>query len=107
MVVSVSAVGSVAGAAAHYAADNYYTQDQSAAHSEWSGEGAARLGLDGSVDAEQFEAVLAGKLPNGATITGGAGEHRAGMDLTFSAPKSVSLIGLEHRAVNLTRIRLF
>ncbi len=94
MVVSVASVGSAAGAAAYYANDNYYTAEQSAELSEWGGEGAARLELFGKVDAEVFEQVLAGKLPNGATISGGAGEHVAGMDLTFSAPKSVSLIAL-------------
>ena len=94
MVVSVASVGSAAGAAAYYANDNYYTADQSAEHSEWGGEGAARLELFGKVDAEAFEQVLAGKLPNGAVISGGAGEHVAGMDLTFSAPKSVSLVAL-------------
>ena len=94
MVVSVSSVGSAAGAAAYYANDNYYTADQCAEHSEWGGEGAARLELFGKVDADVFEQVLAGKLPNGATISGGASEHVAGMDLTFSAPKSVSLVAL-------------
>lgn len=94
MVVSVSPVGSASGAAAYYASDNYYTADQSAENSEWGGDGAARLGLDGKVEPARFETVLAGKLPNGAVITGGAGEHRPGFDLTFSAPKSVSLVGL-------------
>ena len=94
MVVSVASVGSAAGAAAYYANDNYYTAEQSAELSEWGGDGAARLELFGKVDAEVFEQVLAGKLPNGATISGGAGEHVAGMDLTFSAPKSVSLVAL-------------
>ena len=94
MVVSVASVGSASGAAAYYANDNYYTVDQSAEHSEWGGDGAARLELSGKIDAEVFEQVLSGKLPNGVTISGGAGEHVAGMDLTFSAPKSVSLVGL-------------
>ena len=94
MVVSVSSVGSASGAAAYYAKDNYYTADQPAEHSEWGGKGAERLGLEGHVDAENFEKVLAGKLPNGAVISGGAGEHVAGLDLTFSAPKSVSLVAL-------------
>ena len=94
MVVSVASVGSASGAAAYYANDNYYTAEQSAEHSEWGGDGATRLELFGKVDAEVFEQVLAGKLPNGATISGGAGEHVAGMDLTFSAPKSVSLVAL-------------
>lgn len=94
MVVSVASVGSASGAAAYYAKDNYYTADQSAEHSEWGGEGAARLELFGKVDAAAFEAILSGKLPNGVTLSGGAGEHVAGMDLTFSAPKSVSLVAL-------------
>ena len=94
MVVSVASVGSASGAAAYYANDNYYTVDQSAELSEWGGDGAARLDLSGKIDAEVFEQVLAGKLPNGVTISGGAGEHVAGMDLTFSAPKSVSLVAL-------------
>ena len=83
MVVSVSSVGSASGAAAYYAADNYYTADKAAELSEWGGEGAARLGLSGPVDAALFEAVLSGRLPNGAAISGGGGEHRAGLDLTF------------------------
>jgi conjugative relaxase-like TrwC/TraI family protein len=51
------------------------------------------LGLSGKVDANVFEAVLAGNLPNGEVIPAGTrGEHRPGLDLTFSAPKSVSLL---------------
>ncbi|NJS14193.1 MAG: relaxase domain-containing protein [Sphingopyxis sp.] len=95
VVVSVSPVGSAAGAAEYYAQDNYYLADQSAEASEWGGEGAERLGLLGEVKADQFEAILAGKLPNGVTISGrGGGQHVAGIDLTFSAPKSVSLVAL-------------
>jgi conjugative relaxase-like TrwC/TraI family protein len=41
-----------------------------------------------------FEQVLAGHLPNGEVLTGGAKEHAPGFDLTFSAPKSVSLMAL-------------
>ncbi len=95
VVVSVSSVGSAAGAAEYYAKDNYYLADQSAEQREWGGEGAARLGLGGPVEASQFEAILSGNLPNGVTISGrGGGRHVAGIDLTFSAPKSVSLVGL-------------
>ncbi len=95
MVVSVSSVGSASGAAEYYAKDNYYLADQSAEDSEWGGKGAARLGLEGKVEASQFEAILSGNLPNGVTISGrGGGQHVAGLDLTFSAPKSVSLVGL-------------
>lgn len=92
MVVSVGSVGSATGAAGYYAADNYYVAGDIAAPSEWGGIAAAKLGLDGEVSANAFERLLAGELPYGQTLGANGKEHRAGMDLTFSAPKSVSLI---------------
>ena len=92
--ISVAAVGSASDAAGYYARDNYYTADQHEGASAWAGEGAAELGLSGAVDAEQFEKVLAGELPNGAVLDAKRGEHRPGWDLTLSAPKSVSLLAL-------------
>lgn len=81
-------------AAGYYAADNYYTGEQEGP-SEWGGGGAEALGLSGTVDAEVFAAVLDGKLPNGAVIArGGNGERAQGFELTFSAPKSVSLVAM-------------
>lgn len=80
--------------AAYYATDNYYTGEQEGP-SMWGGEGAAALGLIGTVDATMFAQVLDGKLPNGETIAaGGDGTRNRGFDLTFSAPKSVSLVAL-------------
>jgi conjugative relaxase-like TrwC/TraI family protein len=91
--LSIATVGSAAGASAYYAGDNYYTEGQLTEHSQWLGRGAKALGLEGKVDRSAFEAVLAGRLPDGTVIPDGArGEHRAGFDLTFSAPKSVSLL---------------
>jgi conjugative relaxase-like TrwC/TraI family protein len=95
MVVSVKAIGSASGAASYYAADNYYTASDTPEHQGiWAGEAAARLGLSGSVDAEAFENALKGHLPNGDVIANTAGAHRPGLDMTFSAPKSVSLLAL-------------
>ncbi|KZE12056.1 MobF family relaxase [Sphingomonas hankookensis] len=86
-------VRSASGAASYYAADNYYTDGQATEASLWAGQGAEVLGLDGSVGHQQFEAILAGRLPDGETIPAGAnGKHRAGLDFTFSAPKSMSLL---------------
>lgn len=91
--LSIAPVASAGGAAAYYAGDNYYTDGQLTEASEWAGSGAAALGLDGKVERATFEAVLAGRLPNGSVIPDGTrGAHRAGIDLTFSAPKSVSLL---------------
>ncbi len=94
MVVSIGVVGSASGAADYYAADNYYLVGDQVGIAEWGGKGARTLGLAGPVDALKFERVLDGALPNGDQIPSGADGHRSGIDLTFSAPKSVSLLAL-------------
>ena len=63
--LSVGSVSSASGAAAYYAADNYYTKDSEEAAGEWFGKGAEALDLKGDVEAQVFEAVLTGDLPNG------------------------------------------
>jgi conjugative relaxase-like TrwC/TraI family protein len=95
--ISIGAVSSASGAAGYYASDNYYTEGEGADHSQWHGHGAETL-LAGSVATAAFEAVLEGRLPNGASITTPSGqEHRPGLDMAFSAPKSVSLMALVGR----------
>lgn len=83
-------------AAAHYfsAADDYYAKEHPG---EWQGRGAAELGLNGPVDQAHLSRLLDGKLPNGEQIQASFGEDskkRMGLDLTFSAPKSVSMQAL-------------
>jgi conjugative transfer relaxase protein TraI len=98
--------------ASHYfsATDNYYTREEGMEQSEWLGRGAEKLGLSGEVDHERFTALLEGKLPNGellGKVVDGKIKHRAGWDLTFSAPKSVSilaLIGGDKRLVEAHRV---
>jgi len=93
--ISIGAVSSASGAASYYARDNYYTEGEGADRSQWHGRGAEALGLAGAVATAAFEAVLEGRLPNGASITTPSGqEHRPGLDMAFSAPKSVSLMAL-------------
>ena len=104
--ISVATVGSASDAAGYYARDNYYTAPQAEGASAWAGEGAAELGLSGPVDAEQFEKVLAGELPNGIVLDAKRGEHRAGWDITMSVPKSVSIlapVGGDQRLVGAVR----
>jgi len=87
----VSAVRSAGGAANYFAKDNYYTQEQSSEWSSWGGKGATALSLSGPVDKGNFEALLNSVLPDGAVVN----EHenrRAGYDLTFSMPKSASVL---------------
>ena len=108
MVASIGAVAAPAQGASYYERDGYYARD-SPDHrqaSAWAGRGAAGLGLQGPVDPDTFRAVLEGRVPDGSGKrlgrvgkdrgTPGSGEfhHRPGRDLTFSAPKSVSLAAL-------------
>ena len=87
--------------ASHYflGHDNYYTEDQSLAkeRSQWWGKGAQTLGLTGSIDSEIFTQLLKGQLTTGqqlGKVEGDIVKHRPGFDLTFSVPKSVSLLAL-------------
>ena len=102
MVASIGAVASPSQGAHYYERDGYYAKDspEHRAASAWRGRGAAELGLDGPVEPDTFGQVLAGKVPDGSgnrlgrRIGGGKIHHRPGRDLTFSAPKSVSLAAL-------------
>ncbi len=102
MVVSIGAVASPAQGASYYERDGYYARDDAAhrAASTWIGGGAKALGLTDPVGPEVFRAVLEGEVPDGSGRRLGRLDkdgnriHRPGRDLTFSAPKSVSLAAL-------------
>lgn len=85
-------------AASYYedGADDYYAGEGEA--SLWQGKGAAWLGLSGPVDGERLRELLAGRVVPGAPPLRGStredARSRIGIDLTFSAPKSVSLQAL-------------
>jgi conjugative relaxase-like TrwC/TraI family protein len=93
MVASVSALTSAGQAASYYEADDYYAEG-GFAPSEWFGEAAASLGLSGEVDRGQFAELLEGRVAGQqlGTTRDGKVEHRPGWDITFSAPKSVSIM---------------
>ncbi|CAG9184045.1 MobF family relaxase [Cupriavidus respiraculi] len=84
-------------AAARYfsEADDYYLEE---ACGEWHGKGAGALGLAGAVEREAFARLLAGHLPDGSRIQtsfdASAGKKRMALDITLSAPKSVSMQAL-------------
>jgi conjugative relaxase-like TrwC/TraI family protein len=74
--------------------DDYYTGRGEAA-GEWAGAGAAELGLEGQVEAGQFSALLEGRDPRDPDSGLRASNSQpavAALDLTFSAPKSVSVL---------------
>jgi len=77
-------------------AEDYYT-GEGEAPGEWIGDAADKLGLEGEVEADQLEAMLSGRNPaDGEPLVGMRGVPAngaiPGFDLTFSAPKSVSLL---------------
>ena len=100
--LSIGALSSAAQGASYYERDGYYAKDDPEHRdaSAWAGKGAEELGLKGTVDADTFRQVLEGRVPDGSdTRLGRRGkdgsiEHRPGRDLTFSAPKSVSIAAL-------------
>ena len=74
--------------------EEYYT-GSGEAPGVWVGRGTARLGLAGSVSSGDLSMVLAGLSPQGellSTRRGDPARRVPGLDLTFSAPKSVSLL---------------
>ena len=77
-------------------ADDYYAKESEA--SIWQGQGAHRLHLSGRVDRKTFRQLLEGKTSSKAVSTRSSirtdNKTRLGIDLTFSAPKSVSLQAL-------------
>ena len=92
--LSVANVRTAGGAAKYFAADNYYTRADADRSGAWFGKGADKLGLSAEVDPRLFEAVLKGFLPDGTRLGSDKREHRPGTDLTFSMPKSWSLLAL-------------
>ena len=95
-------------------AEDYYAGRGESA-GVWMGAGAARLWLEGEVSTADFHAVLNGRLPKtGDVLRDGPrradGEFEEGVvrgfDLTFSAPKSVSVLwaaGDDHIAAQIQR----
>ena len=100
MVASIGAIASPSQGVSYYEKDGYYAKDD-VAHKEasaWAGRGAEAMCLSGEVEPEAFRKVLEGHVPDGRQLgkkaRDGAIHHRPGIDVTLSAPKSVSLAAL-------------
>lgn len=114
--MSVSNVSGGAAASGYYRAEGYYIEGspEAEAAASWFGKGAEELAekgqteFSGRVDDQTFSAMLEGHAPpvekdekgewkEGQTlgrVVNGERQHRPGIDLTFSASKSVSILGL-------------
>lgn len=98
--ISLYNVASADQALHYFSADNYYTHTEGLKESTWCGKGAHTLGLTGQIDKQRFLETLNGRIGNqelGRFVLNPKTqqterEHRPGLDITFSAPKSVSLL---------------
>lgn len=86
----------------YFKRDEYYISQEG----EWYGKLADKLALSGQITQDNFRKILDGYDSNGEKLIASAGAkdikddngnikkqgHRAGIDLTFSAPKSVSIL---------------
>lgn len=89
--LSIEPLKSAKSAAEYYLnAIEYYQSDSSSTC--WLGQGRTYLNLEGAIDSKDMEMLLEGHLPDGQILKNFKGEHRPGFDMTFSAPKSVSLL---------------
>jgi conjugative relaxase-like TrwC/TraI family protein len=71
--------------------DDYYA-GRGEAPGRWLGAGAARLGLEGELGEGQLGALVAGRDPRSGVVLREQPVSVAALDLTFSAPKSVSVL---------------
>ena len=100
VVATVTNINDAKSKAGYFIAEGYYAKD-SPEHrkgSAWFGKAAALLRLGRTVAPTTFERVLQGFLPGTGIRLGRIRdkkhEHRPGIEITLSAPKSVSIEGL-------------
>src|SRR5580704_1329097 len=76
---------------------DYYLSDLArelpvAGPGRWAGSAAERLGLTGPVRADEFGRLLESRHPRSGVLLGSGRASVAALDLTFSAPKSASVL---------------
>ncbi|MFG0313805.1 MAG: relaxase domain-containing protein, partial [Phycisphaerales bacterium] len=104
--LSISSMG--VGQSSYYATfarGSYYARDASI-DGKWLGTGAAALGLAGRVDGSDLKRLFEGFHPNGKQLVQNAGapDRQAGLDLTFSAEKTVSILSETAAQVDRAKI---
>jgi len=97
--LSISTLKGSGGALAGYfekdSGEADYWSKEAGESTSWVGAGATELGLSGAVDQASFEKIMDRNLPGVGQLPGGqGGARRMGYDLTFSAPKSLSIQAL-------------
>ena len=92
--LSIYTLKSATQAANYYQQDNYYAKEGEEPQGVWFGQGAKLLNLSETVNVAEFTAKLEGKLTDHIKVESTRKDHRPGYDLTFSAPKSVSILAI-------------
>jgi conjugative relaxase-like TrwC/TraI family protein len=105
--MSATVVSGGAASSGYYNIEGYYAAEspEAQAAAEWFGKGASELGLAGAIDDTVFASMLEGQTyeKDGDSVkpgrlmgryVDGERQHRPGLDLTFSAPKSLSVAAL-------------
>lgn len=97
--LSISTLKGSGGALAGYfekdSGEADYWSKEAGESATWVGAGATELGLSGAVNQASFEMIMDRNLPGIGQLPGGqGGARRMGYDLTFSAPKSLSIQAL-------------
>ena len=91
---NLSSGGGAARLAATYYQEHsadYYVEDLDH-QGVWIGQGAETLGLEGAIERDAFQLSLAGFVGGHQVQNAGKENRQMGWDLTFSAPKSVSIV---------------
>ncbi len=90
--LKAGSAGGIAGYLEEADAADYYGEGETAP-AEWLGGGTETLGLAGQpYDRQAFVSLLEGHGPQGEDLARIYKNHSPGLDLTFSAPKSVSAV---------------
>lgn len=89
--ITVSKIANAGAALGYYSEKDDYYREGGGAPAAFAGRGAAERGLSGALTSQRHARAFAELLSNGG---GKAGRHTPGWDITFSAPKSVSVLAL-------------
>ena len=89
--LSIKTIGASSSSHLYYAK---YCQEEGESQGVWVGAGSGALGLSSKpVEADVMKELLRGFGPDGSALCKNAGDnHRGGWDMTFSAPKSWSVV---------------
>jgi len=94
MAATIAKVSSAGAKKYYYEKDPMFNSDGNGENLEWSGKQEEFLGLEGVATKEEFGNLLEGKNKDGSVQLKEEKNKVVALDLTFAAPKSVSILAL-------------